>query len=82
MNDSRPIIEQISADPELRLRHVIADMPERHFLRGLVSHQGKKSCEICIAEAVANPSVNWPYPECYGFRERTEEEMIHAARLV
>lgn len=63
----------------MRLRFVIADKVERHRLRGIVSHAGEKSCELCIACAKTGP-ISWPYKESKGFRERTVAEMLEASR--
>ena len=73
------MIEQVNADADLRIRFVVADLPERLSLKGLVSHSGKFSCEVCEAEASTNP-VNWPHATTYGRPERTRASILTAAR--
>ena len=41
-----PVIDQVLEDPELRIKFIVADMPERLSLKGLVSHSGQYSCEV------------------------------------
>ena len=77
----RPLVDQVLADPDLAVAFFIADKPARHFIRGLVSHSGKYSCETCIAGAKTGP-VHWPYHSSWGATERTVEMMLEAVRLV
>ena len=72
-------MDEVAADPDLTLRFLIADMPERHYLKGLVHHSGKKSCESCLATASSGKGIHWPYDTCAGFPERTKENMQFAA---
>ena len=72
------VVDEFAADPELTLTYIIADTPERHFLKGLVHHSGKSSCEYCTTVA-ASPPVNWPFRQCYGAPERTPEQLRLAA---
>ena len=74
-------MEEFAEDPELKLRFFIGDTPERHYVRGLVSHSGKNSCEVCVGVAQTGP-IHWPYSTSHGKRERTPEEMEHAAKYV
>ena len=76
----RPLVDEIATDPEIALRFVIADTPERHFLKGLQHHSGRFSCETCTAVASTGGAVHWPYETCYGKPERTAAELRHAAR--
>ncbi len=73
-------MREINADPDIKLRAVVADMPERHFLRGLIAISGRFSCEICIAEGTTGKSMSWPYPEHHGHRLREHDEMEGIAR--
>ena len=46
----REILDEIKADPDLKIRRIICDTPERHRLKNLVSaSNGYFSYEICIA---------------------------------
>ena len=74
-----PFIDELEADAELRLQFLIADLPERLSLKGLVSHSGKHSCEICKAVALTGP-IHWPHSHCAGFPERTRQEIMTAVR--
>ena len=74
-----PVIDQVLQDPELRIKFLVSDMPERLSLKGLVSHAGRYSCEVCEAAARTNP-INWPYAQTFGKRERTRESILTAAR--
>ena len=72
------VIDDITADPDLKLRRVIADTLERHTLKGMVSHAGKHSCESCVATAKTVPSVHWPLSTMTG-RLRKEAELQYSA---
>ena len=74
-----PVIDQVLEDPELRIKYIVADMPERLSLKGLVSHSGQFSCEVCEAAARTNP-INWPFATTFGKQERTRESILTAAR--
>ena len=37
---TRHVVNEISADPDMKLRFVIADCIERHYIKGLVSISG------------------------------------------
>ena len=72
------VIQEFAEDPEMRLRFVLADKPERHSLRGLISHSGAESCEVCHAVADTKP-INFPFARCHGKTERTHRSMKTAA---
>ena len=75
----RPLVDQVLADPDLQVKFFIADTPARRFLRGMVSHNGKYSCETCLAAAKTKP-INWPYHSSWGATERTVAMMLEAVR--
>ena len=74
-----PFIDELEEDPELRLEFLIADLPERLSLKGIVSHSGKHSCELCKATAMTGP-IHWPHEHCSGFPMRTRPEILRAVR--
>ena len=74
----RHVIDEFAAEPDMTLRFVLADKPERHALRGLISHSGAQSCEVCTAVALTGP-INWPFAHCHGKPERTHGQMKNAA---
>ncbi len=72
---NRPIITQISEDGDVRLFRIVADMLERHHLRGLVAHSGFYSCEYCLAEGRGiSGGIDFYFPANYGVEERTHEQ--------
>lgn len=75
----RDIIDEIKNDEDLQLCYVIADTPERHLLKGMVSHAGRFSCESCTAEATTKPGLHWPLETMKGAL-RQEETMKEATR--
>lgn len=77
----RDILDAIAADPELRLRHVIADTPARLSLKGMMGLAGRWSCETCTAEASTNP-MRWPFSSTTNSPLRTDEEMKEASMYV
>lgn len=73
-------MEEINADPDLTLRLVIADMVERHYLRGQISIAGRYSCEYCVAKGDTGKGMRWPYPKYHGAELRLHEELEDIAR--
>ncbi len=73
-------MEQLERDPEMRVTSIIADMVERHYLRGMVGIGGKFGCEICKSEAETKGGISWTYPQCTTGEERTEEDSVFYAR--
>ncbi len=76
----RPIVQQLAEDPTMRVTSIVADMVERHFLRGMVGIGGKWACEICKAGAETKGGISWTYPQCASGEERTEEDSVFYAR--
>lgn len=74
-------MNEIEADDDLKLRFVVADTPERHFLKGIVAIAGIYSCECCTATALTAP-IRWPADTTMNFPLRTRGEMLEATRLV
>ena len=74
-----PILSQLEADPEARLRFIICDTLARHFLKGLISHTGRFACECCIAKGVTKPAMNWPFHSEFNKPLRNEEQMKFVA---
>ena len=63
----RRILSEVERDPDIRLRFVVADKVERHFLKGIVSVAGLYSCEVCVGSGETRKGgggggISWPYP--------------------
>ena len=72
-------MQQIMADEQAKLRFVVADTPARHYLKGLIAHSGRFSCECCLAEGVTKPAMNWPFCSEYGKELRNDADMKFSA---
>ncbi len=75
-----PIVQEVNADPEVSIKLVIADMPERHTLRGMMPIQGRFSCEFCVGRGDTGSGIRWPFPKYYGKRKRTHQDTEAFAR--
>ncbi len=76
-------MDEILAEPRVNVVKVVADMVERHDIRGLMGHTGKLACEYCTCEApTVGSKVCWPYPQCLAKDEqaRTHEGTKNIAR--
>ena len=73
------IVDQIWADPELKLRWYIRDTPERHDIKGL-KRSGYHTCEMCLARGEWCSGVWWPCARIIDCRERTDGSMRETAR--
>ena len=81
----RHMVEELGEEPRVVLTKIVADMPERHDLKGLVGHQGFHACEYCDLKGVTSDgrgNVYRPYPQCLPKREnlRTHDKMKEMAR--
>lgn len=65
----------------MKLRFIIADCIERHYIKGLVSISGASSCELCIAKGATGP-LHWPDEDTINFPLRDEAEMEVTARYL
>ncbi len=75
-------MDEVNSDPEVRLRKIIADMVERHFLRGMIGIAGKWSCEVCISEGVARiggGGMQWPFERTAHFPLRDHASWLDIA---
>ncbi len=76
-------IDEINMDNEVVLTKVIADMVERHFLRGMICIAGQWSCEYCISQGVTRVGgMHWPYERTAHFPERTHSQWSDIAWYV
>ncbi len=73
-------MEEINQDPDIKVTSVLADMPERHTLRGLIAISGRYSCEYCVGRARTGGGISWPYPEFYKCDLRNHQDMEGIAR--
>ncbi len=66
----------------MTLRRIIADMVERHTLKGLVAIAGHFACEYCKAKGVyyERQGVRWPWPDCAGAPLRDNDDFEAVAR--
>lgn len=76
----RPVVQQLETIPDMKVTSIVADMVERHYLRGMVGIGGKWACEICKAGAETKGGISWTYPQCASGSFRTEEESVFYAR--
>ncbi len=53
-------MDELNADPDLRLRWYVGDTPERRTVKGMVSHQGYHGCELCLARGEYKNGLWWP----------------------
>ena len=79
-NSFRKVVEELPHVPELKITLILADMVERHYLRGMVTIAGKYGCEMCKACAETRGGISWTFPHCMGAGLRTPEESEHFAR--
>ena len=75
----REAVDEIMADPDMKIRFVVGDMPARHTMKGVVSHTGKRGCEVCIGEARTEP-IRWPYQTSMEKPFRTKRGMERVLR--
>ncbi len=73
-------MDEFNNDPDLRLKDVLADMPARHVLRGLIAISGRYSCEYCKGKAQTGGGISWLYPRYFGCNSREHQEMEGIAR--
>ncbi len=74
-------MEEINGDEEFIAKKVIADMVERHYLKGMKGHTGHNSCECCYA--VGNGpfgKVDYDYPRSTTGMHRTDHRWRVIAR--
>ncbi len=76
----RPMVQEINDDPDIQVAHVVADMPERHTLRGLTTINGRWSCEFCKGKGDTGGGISWPCPKYWKCPLRTHDEMEGIAR--
>ncbi len=77
---NRDIIDQIWADPDLKLRWYIGDTPERHTIKGLKATASYHSCKMCLAKGEHAGCVWWPAARTMDAPERTGAFMRVTAR--
>ncbi len=71
----------INGDPDIVVKKVIADMVERHSIKGLKGHNGHNSCEMCEAPGNGpNGKIDFDYPRSARFRTRTHQRWRTVAR--
>ncbi len=71
----------LNEDQEMELKHLLADMLERHHVRCLISHSGHNSCEYCLAEGKGpHKGVDFTFPESWDCVLRTHEDWSEIAR--
>ncbi len=77
----RTLVEEVQADKDFRVTDFIGDMVERHYVKGLISVNGKYGCEVCEAPAYTQGrGSQWPYPQTAGYPDRTVEGMLAVSR--
>ncbi len=76
----RPIVHEFNQDPDLKLAYIVADMPERHTLRGLITINGRWSCEFCKGRGDTGGGISWPWPKYWKCPLRHHDEMEGIAR--
>lgn len=72
-------MDELCADPDVRIRHVLADKVERHVLKCLPGVTGRYSCERCLCPGLGT-SVGWPYPYATMFPLRDSQSFAAQAR--
>ncbi len=77
---SRPIVQELNLDHDIKVRYIVADMPERHTLRGLIAIQGRCSCEFCKGRGDTGGGISWPCPKYWKCPLRDHDEMEGIAR--
>ncbi len=64
----------------MKVHRIVADMLERHHLRGLVAHSGFYSCEFCMAAGKGRSGgIDFYYPANWDCEERTKETWLEIA---
>lgn len=77
----RALVRELNRDTDIFITNVVADMVERHKLRGLITINGRYSCEFCTCEGKTRVGgVDWPYQETHGKPLRTHEEYEEISR--
>ncbi len=77
----RTLVEEVQADGDFRVTEFIGDMVERHYVKGLISVNGKFGCEVCEAPAITEGrGSKWPYPQTAGHPYRTMQGMREISR--
>ncbi len=69
------LTKDVNKHPNMVINLVIADMPERHRLLGLISHNGEYGCQICVAPGEKRegaPGNCWP-PSTMGYPKRDRQ---------
>ena len=79
-NKCRDAIDEILADPDMRVRFIIGDTPARHTMKGMVGHTGMYGCEWCQGCSRTDP-IRWPYQTSRGQPRRTRANVEEALRL-
>jgi hypothetical protein len=68
------VVQELNSDPDFHLRKLVADMIERHFVKGLIAISGQWSCEYCVGRGrTRQGGIHWPYAESAGHALRTSE---------
>ena len=78
--DFSPIVQELNQDPDITVTYIVADMPERHTLRGLTTINGGWSCEFCIGMGDTGGGISWPYPKYWDCPLREHDTMEGIAR--
>ncbi len=69
------LTKDLHKHPNMKVKLILADMPERHRLLGLINHNGEFGCQICIAPGEKRegaPGIIWP-PSTMGFPKRDRQ---------
>ncbi len=79
----RDLVEEVSRDPDFKIKQIVCDMVERHYLKGLAAIAATYGCEFCTAKAYTKEKgAQWPFPDTVGYPLRTRENMMRIARQV
>ncbi len=76
-------MEEVARDPDFKIKQIVCDMVERHYLKGLASIAATYGCEFCIGRAFTKQKgAQWPFPETVGHPLRSGTDMKRIARQV
>ena len=79
-------MDELNADPDIVLTLFLADMIERHHIKGMINIAGRYSCEYCVAEGVTRKGdqrgggVKWPHDRTAHATLRTHDKFEEIAR--
>lgn len=69
----RPLVRELNAQQQIRIKNIAADKVMRHFLRGMVGHNGHYACEFGVGKGCGR--LGWPFPDCLICPERTDAQI-------